>query len=62
MLQVVVGDLLNYEDVLSAATGVEYIYFTFAVQDGLLEGTTVMALAASKAGTATLQSFQKPFS
>lgn len=50
LLQVIVGDLLNIENVRRAAKGVDYMFFTFAVQDGLLEATTIAALAAAEAG------------
>lgn len=50
LLQVVIGDLLNIEDVLRAAQGVEYMFFTFAVQEGLLEASTIAAIAARDAG------------
>ncbi len=49
-MQVFVGDLLVAEDVKRAAEGIDYIYFTFAVQDGLLEATTIAAIAAQEAG------------
>lgn len=49
-MQVVVGDLLNIEDVLRAAQGVDYMFFTFAVQGGLLEASTIAAIAARDAG------------
>ncbi len=50
----VVGDLLNIIDVQRAVEGVDYMYFTFAVQDGLMEGTTIAAMAAAQAGTLML--------
>lgn len=50
LLQVVVGDLLKIEDVARAAQGVDYMFFTFAVQRGLLEASTIAAIAARDAG------------
>ncbi|BDA41156.1 hypothetical protein COCOBI_01-8110 [Coccomyxa sp. Obi] len=51
--EVVIGDLLNIEDVLHAAQGVDYMFFTFAVQGGLLEASTIAAIAARDAGKRT---------
>ncbi|CAL8466567.1 g6105 [Coccomyxa elongata] len=48
--EVVVGDLLKIEDVARAAQGVDYMFFTFAVQGGLLEASTIAAIAARDAG------------
>ncbi|BDA41154.1 hypothetical protein COCOBI_01-8090 [Coccomyxa sp. Obi] len=48
--EVVVGDLLDIEDVVRAAQGVDYMFFTFAVQGGLLEASTIAAIAARDAG------------
>ena len=45
------GDLLTFDDCQRAVKGVDYMYFTFAVQDGLLEGTTIAAVTAAQAGT-----------
>lgn len=44
------GDLLRFEDVQRAAQGMNYMYFAFAVQAGLLEATTNAAIAAHEAG------------
>ena len=51
-----VGDLLVFEDVKRAVQGVDYMFFTFAVQDGLLDATTIAAMAASEAGVASYAS------
>lgn len=48
------GDLLNFDDCQRAVKGVDYMYFTFAVQDGLLEGTTIAAVTAAQAGAPEL--------
>jgi uncharacterized protein YbjT (DUF2867 family) len=48
--QVFIGDLLEIEDVRRAAKGMDYMYFTFAVQQGLMEATTIAAIAAKEAG------------
>ena len=49
-LQVVVGDMLKIEDVEAAAAGANLMFFCFPVKEGLLEATTIAALAARKAG------------
>ena len=49
-IQVVVGDLLSYDDMRRVVKGTDYMYFTFAVQDGLLEGSTIAAVVAAEAG------------
>ncbi|CAL8462008.1 g1539 [Coccomyxa elongata] len=48
--EVVVGNLLKIEDLRRAAQGVDYMFFTFAVQGGLLEASTIAAIAARDAG------------
>ena len=48
-----VGDLLVFEDVKRAVQGVEYMFFTFAVQAGLMDATTIAAMAASEAGASS---------
>ena len=49
--QVIVGDLLSYDDMRQAVSGMDYMYFAFAVQGGLLEGSTIAAVVAAEAGT-----------
>ena len=49
--QVIVGDLLSYDDMRQAVKGMDYMYFAFAVQGGLLEGSTIAAVVAAEAGT-----------
>ena len=44
------GNLLSHTDMQRAARGVDYMYFSFAVQDGLLEASTVAAIVAAEAG------------
>jgi hypothetical protein len=51
---VVVGNLLNFDDCQRAVKGIDYMYFSFAVQDGLLEGTTIAAVTAAQAGKSEL--------
>jgi hypothetical protein len=46
--QVFIGKLLEIEDVRRAAKGMDYIYITFAVQHGLMEATTIVAIAAKR--------------
>ena len=50
LLQVVIGNLLSHTDMQHLVKGVDYIYFSFAVQDGLLEATTIAAVVAAEAG------------
>ena len=49
--QVIVGDLLSYDDMRQAVKGMDYMYYAFAVQDGLLEGSSIAAVVAAEAGT-----------
>ena len=50
LLQVVLGNLLSHTDMQRVIKGVDYIYFSFAVQDGLLEASTIAAVVAAEAG------------
>jgi uncharacterized protein YbjT (DUF2867 family) len=52
--EVVAGDLLDIRSVQRAAQGVISIYFAYPVQDGLLDATATMALAAREAGVTRL--------
>ena len=45
------GDLLNPASVRRAMKDIKLAYFTYPVADGLLEATTIFALAAREAGT-----------
>ena len=49
-----VGDFLDIRSVQRAVQGVSSIYFAYPVQDGLLDATAIMAVAAREAGTARL--------
>jgi len=49
-----VGDFLDIRSVQRAVQGVSSIYFAYPVQDGLLDATAIMAVAARAAGTARL--------
>jgi uncharacterized protein YbjT (DUF2867 family) len=49
--EVVQGDLLDRDSVRAALTGIKRAYFTYSVSDGLLEATTIFAMAAREAGT-----------
>lgn len=44
------GNLLSYDDMEQAVKGMDYMYHTFAVQDGLLEASTIAAVVAAEAG------------
>ena len=52
--EVFVGDLLDFRSVQRASAGVFAIYFAYPVQDGLLEATANMAVAARDAGVKRL--------
>jgi uncharacterized protein YbjT (DUF2867 family) len=49
--EVIEGDLLNLASVRRAMEDIKLAYFTYPVADGLLEATTIFALAAREAGT-----------
>lgn len=48
------GDFLDARSVIRAAQGTSAIYFAYPVQDGLLDATAAMALAAREAGVSRL--------
>jgi len=50
-VEVVAGDLLNPDLVRQALQDVKRAYFTFPVDDGLMEATTIFAKAAREVGT-----------
>jgi uncharacterized protein YbjT (DUF2867 family) len=50
-VEVVQGDLLDLDSVRAALKGIKRAYFTYPVADGLLEATTIFAIAARKAQT-----------
>lgn len=52
--EVVEGDFLDIRSVQRAAQGVSSIYFAYPVQEGLLDATAAMALAAREAGVSRL--------
>jgi len=52
--EVVAGDFLDIRSVQRAVQGVSSIYFAYPVQDGLLDATATMALAAREAGVSRL--------
>jgi uncharacterized protein YbjT (DUF2867 family) len=52
--EVVQGDFLDFHSVQRAVQGVSSVYFAYPVQDGLLEATTIMAVAARDAGVRRL--------
>jgi len=49
--EVVQGDLLDRDSVRASLSGIKRAYFTYSVSDGLLEATTIFAMAAREAGT-----------
>jgi len=49
--EVVQGDLLDPLSVRASLIGIRRAYFTYPVTDGLLEATTIFAMAAREAGT-----------
>src|SRR5947209_17725086 len=48
------GDFLDIRSVQRAAQGTSAIYFAYPVQDGLLDATAAMAIAAREAGVSRL--------
>ena len=52
--EVVQGDFLDIRSVQRAAQGTSAIYFAYPVQDGLLDATAAIALAAREAGISRL--------
>jgi uncharacterized protein YbjT (DUF2867 family) len=52
--EVVIGDLREIRDVEPAIAGVDRVFFTYPVIDGLLEATAVTAAAAKRAGVRRL--------
>jgi uncharacterized protein YbjT (DUF2867 family) len=49
--EVVQGDLLDRDSVRASLKGIKRAYFTYPVTDGLLEATTIFAMAAREAET-----------
>src|ERR1700728_2945988 len=49
--EVVQGDLLDPDSVRASLRGIKRAYFTYPVMDGLLEATTIFAMAAREAET-----------
>jgi uncharacterized protein YbjT (DUF2867 family) len=52
--EIVQGDFLDIRSVQRAAEGTSAIYFAYPVQDGLMDATAAMALAAREAGVSRL--------
>jgi uncharacterized protein YbjT (DUF2867 family) len=52
--EVVVGDFLDYRSIQEAVDGVSAVYFAYPVQQGLLDATVNMAVAARDAGVERL--------
>jgi uncharacterized protein YbjT (DUF2867 family) len=52
--EVVVGDFLDFASMQKAVDGVSTVYFAYPVQDGLLDATVNMAVAARNAGVTRL--------
>ncbi len=52
--EVVEGDFLDFQSVQRAVQGVSSVYFAYPVQDGLLDATAIMAVAARNAGVPRL--------
>jgi uncharacterized protein YbjT (DUF2867 family) len=48
--EIFVGDFLDIRSVQRAVQGTSAVYFAYPVQDGLLDATSIMALAAREAG------------
>jgi uncharacterized protein YbjT (DUF2867 family) len=52
--EVVVGDFLDFRSIQAAVEDVSAVYFAYPVQDGLLDATVNMAVAARNAGVERL--------
>ncbi len=52
--EVVVGDFLDFPSIRKAVDGVSTVYFAYPVQEGLLDATVNMAVAARDAGVTRL--------
>ena len=52
--EVVVGDFLDFGSIQDAVDGVSTVYFAYPVQEGLLDATVNMAVAARNAGVTRL--------
>jgi uncharacterized protein YbjT (DUF2867 family) len=52
--EVVVGDFLDFASIQKVVDGVSAVYFAYPVQDGLLDATVNMAVAARNAGVRRL--------
>jgi uncharacterized protein YbjT (DUF2867 family) len=52
--EIVQGDFLDIRSVQRAAEGTSAIYFAYPVQDGLMDATAAMAIAARQAGVSRL--------
>src|ERR1700704_199879 len=52
--EVMQGNLLDFESVQRAMTGVRRAFFTYPVETGLLDATTIFAAAARKVGVKLL--------
>jgi uncharacterized protein YbjT (DUF2867 family) len=52
--EVVVGDFLDFGSIQKAVEGVSTVYFAYPVQEGLLDATVNMAVAARNAGVTRL--------
>src|SRR5262249_28939265 len=48
--EIVEGDFLDIRSVQRAVQGISAVYFAYPVQDGLLDATAIMAVAAREAG------------
>jgi uncharacterized protein YbjT (DUF2867 family) len=52
--EIVEGDFLDIRSIQRAVQGVSAVYFAYPVQDGLLDATAIMAVAAREAGISRL--------
>lgn len=59
--QVFVGDMERWEDVSKASMEIDYVYFCYPVQAGLLEATTLCARAARDHGVLPALIWQPSF-
>lgn len=53
-VEIAVGDLLNFNEVTEALSGIDGAYFVYPIQPGLIQATTYFAEAAKEAGVKTI--------
>ncbi len=59
--EIVVGDLLELDDVRSALKDVNAEYFAYPIRPGLIDAAAYFAQAAKDAGDAEMAEYRRPF-